>query len=376
MAGVEISPGKPGQLVVKFEYSEAAVAAIKQVPGRRWNPEGKFWTIPDTAEARVKLAEVFAAPTKTTADWIEVTPKSDSPPPRRPRWPFVPGKPLTTNPPHSLIKAVDDELVLRGMAYGTRKSYGQHLRNYFDWLKVRPEEATREDIRGYLVQMAESGLASAGYCRQARAALIMLYATVLKQPDKVRDLPRMKRPQQLPIVLSREEIARLFKVTNNLKHRALLMTAYSAGLRVGEVVRLKVSDLDSKRMQIRVTAGKGAKDRYTLLSEIALQVLREYFHAYKPKSWLFAGQDQTDHLSERSAQQIFQDARKKAGIAKQATFHALRHSFATHLLEDGVDIRYIQELLGHGSIETTERYTHVTQKGMERIKSPLDRLKL
>lgn len=129
-------------------------------------------------------------------------------------------------------------------------------------------------------------------------------------------------------------------------------------------------------MQIRVTAGKGAKDRYTLLSEIALQVLREYFRAYKPKAWLFAGKDQTDHLSERSAQQIFQDARKKAGIAKQATFHTLRHSFATHLLEDGVDIRYIQELLGHGSIETTERYTHVTQKGMERIKSPLDRLKL
>ncbi|MGA9350078.1 MAG: tyrosine-type recombinase/integrase, partial [Anaerolineae bacterium] len=122
-----------------------------------------------------------------------------------------------------------------------------------------------------------------------------------------------------------------------------------------------------------MTAGKGAKDRYTLLSEIALQVLREYFRAYKPKAWLFAGKEPTDHLSERSAQQIFQDARKKAGIAKQATFHTLRHSFATHLLEDGVDIRYIQELLGHGSIETTERYTHVTQKGMERIKSPLDR---
>ena len=265
------------------------------------------------------------------------------------------------------------------MAYGTRKSYGQHLRNYFDWLKdnkLKPEEATREDIRGYLVQMASSGLVSAGYCRGARAALILLYETILKQPGEVADLPRMKRPQQLPIVLSREEVARLLKVTSNLKHKSLLMVAYSAGLRVGEVVRLKVSDVDSKRMQIRVTAGKGAKDRYTLLSETALQVLREYFRVYKPKDWLFPGKNPSNHLSERTAQEIFEHAKRKAGITKRATFHTLRHSFATHILEDGVDTRYIQELLGHGDIRTTERYTHVSQKAMRRIRSPLDSLGL
>ena len=376
MTGVEISPGPPGRLVVRFVYSEAAVAAIKRIPGRQWNPEGKFWTIPDTPETRARLAELFATPPKTTVNWVTVTLKSATPPPPKPRAPFVPGKPLTTNPPHPLIKAVDDELVLRGMAYGTRKSYGQHLRNYFAWLKVKPEEATREDIRGYLVQMATSGQASAGYCRQARAALVFLYEVILKQTEKVAELPRVKRPQQLPVVLSREEVARLLKVTTNLKHKALLMVAYSAGLRVGEVVRLKVSDIDSRRMQIRVTAGKGAKDRYTLLSETALTVLRDYFRAYKPKDWLFPGQDSTDHLSERSAQKIFKQAAAKAGISKSVTFHTLRHSFATHLLEDGVDIRYIQELLGHGSIETTERYTHVTQKGIERIKSPLDNMQI
>ena len=376
MTGVEISPGPPGRLVVRFVYSEAAVAAIKRIPGRQWNPEGKFWTIPDTPETRARLAELFATPPKTTVNWVTVTPESATPPPPKPRAPFVPGKPLTTNPPHPLIKAVDDELVLRGMAYGTRKSYGQHLRNYFAWLKVKPEEATREDIRGYLVQMATSGQASAGYCRQARAALVFLYEVILKQTEKVAELPRVKRPQQLPVVLSREEVARLLKVTTNLKHKALLMVAYSAGLRVGEVVRLKVSDIDSRRMQIRVTAGKGAKDRYTLLSETALTVLRDYFRAYKPKDWLFPGQDSTDHLSERSAQKIFKQAAAKAGISKSVTFHTLRHSFATHLLEDGVDIRYIQELLGHGSIETTERYTHVTQKGIERIKSPLDNMQI
>jgi site-specific recombinase XerD len=253
------------------------------------------------------------------------------------------------------------------------------LRNYFDWLqekKVQPEAAGRDEVRGYLVQMANSGQASAGYCRQARAALVFLYEATLKQPDKVADLPRMKRPQQLPVVLSREEVGRILKVMVNLKHKALLVTAYSAGLRVGEVVRLKVSDIDSKRMQIRVTAGKGAKDRYTVLSETALTVLREYFKAEKPQDWLFPGEDPGDHLSERSAERVFEHAKKKAGIAKKATFHTLRHSFATHLLEDGTDIRYIQELLGHDSIETTERYTHVTQPALQRIKSPLDTMQL
>jgi len=152
--------------------------------------------------------------------------------------------------------------------------------------------------------------------------------------------------------------------------------AYSAGLRVGEVVRLKVSEVDGARMQVRVTAGKGAKDRDTLLAEAARRLLRDYCRAYKPQEWLFPGDDPTDHLAERSAQEVFQDAKRKAGITKPETFHSLRHSFATHLLEDGVDMCYIQELMGHDSIETTERYTHVTERGMQKVKSPLDNLKL
>jgi site-specific recombinase XerD len=154
------------------------------------------------------------------------------------------------------------------------------------------------------------------------------------------------------------------------------MLAYSAGLRVGEIVRLKVSDVDSKRMQVRVTAGKGAKDRDTLLSNTALPALREYYRAEKPPEWLFPGEEPDDHLSERSAEHVFEAARKKAGIKKKATFHSLRHSFATHLMEDGVDLRYIQELMGHESIKTTEIYTHVTERGMKRVKSPLDNFKI
>ncbi|MBM3130018.1 MAG: integrase [Chloroflexi bacterium] len=382
MATLKIEAGSDNQVWVTLtRFSDDDLARLKKIPGHRWNPDRKQWSFPATEETRRALAEIVALPPAPPAPIIAVKPKVAAPPQKKPHKKYVPGrdKPLTTNPPHPFIKQVDDELVLRGMAYGTRKAYGQHLRNFFEWLtreRIEPAHTTRDQIRAYLVQMAMSGRVSAAYCRGARSALIFLYEVTLKQRDKVCDLPRMKRPQQLPVVLSREEVARILKVTYNLKHKALLMVAYSAGLRVGEAVRLHVNEIDSKRMQIRVTAGKGAKDRYTLLSETALVVLREYFQAFKPSGWLFPGDAPNDHLSERAAQEIFQEARKRAGIRKPATFHTLRHSFATHLLEDGVDVRYIQEFMGHDSIETTQRYTHVTEKGLERIKSPLDNLKM
>jgi len=382
MATLKIEPGSEGKLWVSLtRFCEEDLARLKEIPGHHWNPGRKQWQFPDTPATRAALAEIVALPPVPPPMMLEVKPKTDTPtaqtPRKRARYVAGRDKPLTTNPPHPFIKQVDDELVLRGMAYGTRKSYGQHLRNYFDWLRqkqIDADKATKEQIRGYLVELASSGRVSATYCRGARSALIFLYENVLKQRGKVGDLPRMKRPTQLPYVLSCEEVGRLLKVTHLIKNRVLLMTAYSAGLRVGEAVRLKVSDIDSKRMQVRVTAGKGAKDRYTLLSEKTLMVLREYFQAFKPKDWLFPSDDRRDHMSERSAERIFKDALKKARIVKPATFHTLRHSFATHLLEDGVDIRYIQELLGHGNIRTTERYTHVSQRAKGQIKSPLDKL--
>ncbi|MBI5030282.1 MAG: tyrosine-type recombinase/integrase [Chloroflexi bacterium] len=378
MATIKIDPADGNKVWVTLTYfSQAELTQIKKIPGARWNPERKQWSLSDTPDTRKALAEMVAMP-PSPPPTIAVRPKTTTPMPIKPKHRYIAGedKPLTLNPPHPLIKQVDDELVLRGMAYGTRKSYGQHLRNYVDWLKTDPASASVDQIRGFLVSMASSGNYSASYCRGARAALIFLYGIILKQGDKVRDLPQLGRPSQLPVVLSREEIVRLFKVTLHIKHKALLMLAYSAGLRVGEIVRLKVSDIDRDRMQVRVAVGKGAKDRYTLLSGTALAVLRDYYRACKPKEWLFPGDDPRDHLRERTAQHIFEDAKNKAGIRKPATFHTLRHSFATHMLEDGVDMRYIQELLGHGSIRTTERYTHVTEKGIQKVKSPLDNLKL
>ncbi|MEW6620224.1 MAG: tyrosine-type recombinase/integrase [bacterium] len=163
---------------------------------------------------------------------------------------------------------------------------------------------------------------------------------------------------------------------NNLKHKVMLMLVYSAGLRVGEVVRLKTEDVDSKRMLIHIKGSKGRKDRYVMLSEVALEILRGYWRKYKPEKWLFEGARVGRHLSTRTVEKILEDACKKAGTKKDVSVHTLRHNFATHLLEGGTDLRYIQELLGHKDSKTTEIYTHVSTKNIGKIKSPLDTLNL
>jgi site-specific recombinase XerD len=178
--------------------------------------------------------------------------------------------------------------------------------------------------------------------------------------------------KKLPVVLSREEIQAIFSATENLKHRALLMTIYSAGLRVSEAVHLKVSDLDSYRMVIRVEQGKGQKDRYTLLAQRTLEVLRDYWREYRPSGWLFPGNPATEPLSVSSVQRVFGKVLVRAAIKKAASVHTLRHSFATHLLEDGTDLYHIQRLLGHTTPKTTTIYLHLSRKDLRSVTSPLD----
>ncbi|CAZ97325.1 MULTISPECIES: tyrosine-type recombinase/integrase [Zobellia] len=186
-------------------------------------------------------------------------------------------------------------------------------------------------------------------------------------------LERPQKERKLPVVLSMEEIKRLFEVITNIKHRTLLSLIYSGGLRVGEAINLKIRDIDSKRMLIHIKGGKGKKDRYTLLSESFLRLLRDYYKIYRPKEYLFEGQGAAKYSS-ASAQRILKHAVEKARINKRITLHTLRHSFATHLLENGTDIRYIQELLGHNSPKTTMIYTHVSNNSLSRIKNPYDNI--
>ena len=209
---------------------------------------------------------------------------------------------------------------------------------------------------------------------QAISAIRFLCNEVLRQHRIIEAICRPKKENKLPNVLSFQDVTKVLSALTNEKHKTILFLTYSAGLRVGEVIKLQAQDIDSQRMLVHVVQGKGKKDRYTVLSEIALEQLRKYYKLYKPQIWLFPGQNSKEHITERTVQRIFENACSAARITKKATVHTLRHSFATHLLEGGIDLRYIQELLGHSSSKTTEIYTHVTQKSISNIQSPLDKL--
>lgn len=215
---------------------------------------------------------------------------------------------------------------------------------------------------------------SPAYLDQAVSALRFLYVDVNKHNDVDFDINRPKREQKLPSVLNAYEVLRIIEAIDNLKHRAIIMLIYSAGLRLCEAANLKIQDIDSRRKLIHIRAAKGKKDRYTLLSNETLEILRQYVRQYKPQEWLFQGQKEDNHLTTRTIQKVFESAAFKAGIRKKVSVHTLRHSFAMHLLENGTDLRYIQELLGHKNSATTEIYTHVSERDFGKIQSPLDRI--
>jgi integrase/recombinase XerD len=269
---------------------------------------------------------------------------------------------------------VRSELRLRNYSNKTIKSYTSCLRSFTRYFHPRhPRQIEETDIRTYLLYLLEEKRFSAATVNQVFNALRFLYVELYKMPFTIGSLPRPKKEKQLPVILSQEEVVKILNTVDNLKHKTLLMLIYSAGLRVGESVRLKVENIDSKRKLIYIKSAKGKKDRYTILSDIALENLRKYYKEYRPQEYLFEGAEGRSHISERSIQNVFERAVKFAGIKKAVTLHSLRHSFATHLLEGGTDLRYIQEILGHSSSKTTEIYTHVSQKTLGKIVSPLDK---
>ena len=237
-----------------------------------------------------------------------------------------------------------------------------------------PSQLSDEEIGAYLGHVRTQGL-SWSTVHAFYSGIKWFCTHVLEREWNQRQLPRPRRENRLPEILSQEEVRRLLESVENLKHRTALMVMYSGGLRAGEVVRLRIKDIDSDRMLVRVEQAKGRKDRYTLLSPVALLWLRRYWRAYRPAGeWLFEGTDRSDHWSIRSLQQVFKRAVAKAGIRKAVSSHILRHSFATHLLEQGVDTLTIKELLGHSQLQTTARYLHVRQSRLSGLDNPLDRL--
>ena len=342
---------------VRVPFHRPVIAHLRGVRGRRWDGERRVWTVPRTEEA---VNAVLGAPDAE----FHVDPALM----------HLVGVPYRTaasaDPVADLLRRLSEELRLQGYGGRTRITYVSHVRRF---LQARPGAATHltaDDVRHHLLRLHGDGKSSS-YQRQAISAITFL-ARLVGEPDVVETIQRPKRDRKLPAVLSRGEVRRILDATEFPKHRLALMLIYSAGLRVSEVVRLRVGDLDPERGLIHVRGAKGRKDRYTLLSNTAADALLRYGLSTDPDAWLFPGGRPGRHLTTRSIQKVFERAIKRAGITKHASVHTLRHSFATHLLESGTSLRHIQTLLGHSSPKTTEIYTHVSQGDLRRIPNPLD----
>lgn len=267
-------------------------------------------------------------------------------------------------------------LKLKGYAAKTIQAYVFHIRRFSNYTGKDLILIELEDIEKYVLYLLETKNSSPSYVNVFISSMKFLLKYVLKRADIEPDIFRVKKSKKLPDVLSQDEVSMILGSVENLKHRAILNLVYSSGLRVSEVSSLKIADIDSKLMRIHIRDAKGGKDRYTILSEKALILLREYYRSYRPKEYLFdgAGAEADKPISVRSVQKIFEKAVIKAGIKKQVGIHGLRHGFAVSLLESGVDIRIIQELLGHSNISTTQVYLHISQEHLRGIRSPLDAL--
>jgi site-specific recombinase XerD len=262
---------------------------------------------------------------------------------------------------------------LRHFSANTQEAYIRAVDKLAKFLERSPATATPEDLRRFQLHLA-GNLAQPATINLTTAALRFFFTVTLDRPDAARRLTFVHEPRKLPVVLSQEEVLRLLEAVTSVKYKAALSLAYGAGLRVSEVISLKVSDIDSKRMLLRVEHGKGGKTRHALLSPQLLELLRDWWRIARPQVWLFPGQDPIKPMTKRQLGVICHEAAGKAGINKRVSLHTLRHSFATHLLESGVDIRVIQVLLGHACLETTALYAHVAANTIRDVMSPLDRL--
>ena len=272
-----------------------------------------------------------------------------------------------------LSEQMIQDMKARGLSPRTQDSYVNAVRRLAKRYDRSPELITEREVQAHLLESCDRGLSWSTVNGQA-CAIRFFYSVTLKRDCDEFEIPASRKPVRLPEILSREEIQRLFAVTANLKHRALLMTAYGAGLRASEVARLQVDHLDSEREMIRVEQGKGQKDRYTILPAELLRELRDYFRRLWPETWLFPSRRGGGPLSQRSVGRIYTGARDRAGIRKAGGIHALRHAFATHLIEDGTELHVVQRLLGHRRIHTTMRYLHLTRVAASDHETGLDLL--
>jgi len=373
--GLSRSPGTKQHLALHLppDLVPQHLATVKNIHGRRWNPEYKVWEIPYTKLTIRFLTKYFAdnllqwnfSPSVHIPERLAEPENTYTQPDK-----IVPAK------YEAAVTALDQTLLLKRYSWRTIKSYKNCFRQFIKYYdEIKPSEITRRQINDYLAAMIKERNISASHQSQIMSAIKMFYAAVLNQEEKVKNLFQPKPDKKLPNVFLEEEVTALLRSVDNPKHRCILMVIYSAGLRLGEVINLRLTDLQPEKNRLFVRGGKGKKDRCTLLSAKVWEQLKTYIEVHQPIEWVFEGQNGGQY-SERSVQKIFTFAKLRTKVNPGATVHTLRHSFATHLLEKGVDLRYIQELLGHESSKTTEIYTHITHKGWDKIKSPIDSLEI
>jgi site-specific recombinase XerD len=272
-----------------------------------------------------------------------------------------------------LRRRMIEDMTVRNFVEKTQKDYIRVIKNLTIFLGRSPDTATAEDLRLFQLHLTETHLRPPTI-NFTVTALRFFFTVTLDRADAIKHLTFVHEPRKLPLVLSPEEVARLLEAAPGVKYKAALSVAYGAGLRVSEVASLKVSDIDSKRMMLRVEQGKGRKDRHAMLSPLLLELLRDWWRIARPKAWLFPGRDPLQPMSTRQINRACHAAAHMAEITKRVSPHTLRHSFATHLLEQNIDIRVIQVLLGHAKLDTTALYTRVATKTIQQVMSPLERL--
>lgn len=340
-----ITHRKEKRIAVYFEKDIDLIARIKRLEGSRWSQTLGAWHLPDTDENRIRFKITLRAMTIPSTEGMEQIEKFK-------QW-------------------------LRSKRYSesTLTTYSEALKSFLVFYRDKPiAEINNEDVIVYNNEYILKNNLSASFQNQTVNAIKLFFQTIRDTKVLVDKIHRPKRAKVLPNVLSKEEIKLILNAHSNIKHKAMLSMIYSCGLRRSELLYLRFSDIDANRNIVLLKNAKGKKDRIAPLSPKILQMLREYYKDYKPAVWLFEGQIKGEQYSEKSLQSVLKQALQKTGIKKPVTLHWLRHSYATHLLESGTDLRYIQELLGHSSSKTTEIYTHVSTKSIQQIKSPFDDL--
>ncbi len=336
-------------IFIRFAHDRELNDRVRKLVGVHWSSSRKAWYVLNTPHYRQQFG---LAPPLAGKDVL--------------------GHIHPANQP--ALQALVETLQLKAYSESTLKTYRNEFAQLLYLLKAHPvEQLTPERLRGYFLYCVNTLKLSENTLHSRINAVKFYFEQVLRREKFFFEIPRPKKPSILPKVISPADIKRLFAATPNLKHNTMLKLCYGMGLRVSEIVNLKITDVDSQAMQVLVERAKGKKDRYANLPESILTQLREYFKEYRPKKYLFEGQ-YGERYSIRSAQHVFKTALRKAKINKEVGIHGLRHSFATHLLENGTDVRFIQELLGHNDIKTTLRYTQVSEKSLRNIRSPLDTL--